>query len=473
VLTRLPGFRFFLATVFVAAATAISLPLRSALPDGFLVFFLGAVMLAGWYGRTLAGLFAVVLSMVVVDYYFIAPYQAIVVELDELPYFLTFLLSAVVTSWLGSARRQAEERQQAHLDELFEQTPDAIMLVGLEDEVLRINREFTHIFGYTPADIRNRRSADLIVPAELRASTAKVRESLYLGQHVRLETIRQRKNGTSVDVSEVSFPVIARGQCLAYYFVFRDITRNKQAIEELQNAQGELARLSRITTMGELAASIAHEINQPIGAIVTNGSAAVRWLGQQPPGVDDAQEALDWIVRDANRAAQVIGRIRSLLTKGSAPMVEVDVNDVIREVLLLTEHEVHRRGVAVKTHLTLDLVPVLGDRVQLQQVVLNLIMNSLDAMSVINDRAREMEIRSIGKHDSVLVEVQDSGPGWEDQHSISMFEPFFTTKEDGIGMGLTISRSIVEAHGGKLWAERRIPCGATMRFSLPRTEKTL
>jgi len=467
------AFRYLSAIVFVAVATGLSLLLRPALPDGFLVFFLGAVMAAGWYGRTGAGLFAVVLSMVVVDYFFIAPYQAFVVELDELPYFLTFLLSAVVTSWLGSARRQAEERQQAHLDELFEQTPDAIMLVGLEDNVLRINREFTRIFGYTPKDVLNRPSTNLIVPEHLKSSTVEARERLYLGQHVSLETVRQRKNGTLVDVSEVSFPVIASGKCLAYYLVFRDISRSKRAIEELQSAQGELAHLSRITTMGELAASIAHEINQPIGAIVTNGDAAVRWLGQQPPGVGDAREALDCIVRDANRAAEVIGRIRSLLAKTGTPMVKTDVNEVIREVLLLMEHELHRRGATVTTHLAHRLPPVLGDRVQLQQVMLNLIMNGLDAMSLVNDRERQMEIRSMEKGDGVLVEVQDAGSGWEDQHSTSMFEPFFTTKESGIGMGLTISRSIIEAHGGRLWAERGTPYGATMRFSLPMTEKPI
>jgi C4-dicarboxylate-specific signal transduction histidine kinase len=287
-----------------------------------------------------------------------------------------------------------------------------------------------------------------------------------------METVRQRKNGTLVDVSEVSFPVISNGKCLAYYVVFRDISKSKQALEELQDAQGELAHLSRITTMGELAASIAHEINQPIGAIVTNGNAAVRWLGQQPPAVSDAREALEWIVRDANRAAEVIGRIRSFLTKSDTPMVLLDVNEVIREVLILMNHEINRRGASVRTDLVNTVYPVLGDRVQLQQVMLNLIMNSIDAMSSVNDRARELRIRSVRKPDCFLVEVEDSGPGWQGEHSESMFEAFFTTKKDGIGMGLTISRSIIEAHGGALWATRGTPYGATMRFSLPIAEKT-
>jgi C4-dicarboxylate-specific signal transduction histidine kinase len=275
-----------------------------------------------------------------------------------------------------------------------------------------------------------------------------------------------------VNVSEVAFPVVADGKTIAYYMIFRDITERKHAHEELQEAQAELAHLSRITTMGELAASIAHEMNQPIGAIVTNGNAAVRWLGQQPPNLDGADEALECIVRDANRAAQVIGRIRSLLTKNPTPMVHLDINEVIREVLLLTTHETNRRRTDVTTELAGHLPPVLGDRVQLQQVLLNLIMNSLDAMNTTPDRHRQLRVRSCKGSDGVVVQVQDSGHGWDPKHSTSIFDPFFTTKKDGIGMGLTISRSIVETHGGRLWAEPNTPGGATMNFTLPIAAQT-
>lgn len=466
-IAHLPGIRYLCALLFVAVATGLSLALRPLLSDAFLVFFLAAVMLAGWYGRTGAGLFAVAVSMIIVDYYFVAPYSAFVIELDELPYFFTFLLSAVVTSWLGSARRQAEEKQKAHLDELFEQTPDAIMLVGLEDEVLRVNKEFTRTFGFMSEEIVGHPSIDLIVPRYLRTEALRVRERLANGHHVSAETMRQRKDGSHLDVSEVSFPVIANGKCIAYYVIFRDITRSKRALEELQNAQGKLAHLSRITTMGELAASIAHEINQPIGAIVINSDAAVRWLKQQPADVVEAQEVLGFIVRDANRAADVIGRIRALLAKSTPSMVHLDINEVIREVLTLTSHEINRRGASVTTELAHHLSPVLGDRVQLQQVMLNLIMNSIDAMRSVKDRPRQLHLRSLRRPDCVLVQVEDSGCGLEDQDVNAMFDAFFTTKEDGIGMGLTISRSIIEAHGGNLWAERRAPHGATMSFSLP------
>lgn len=464
---RSPYFRYGIALVFVGAALILSLLFHSILSDGFLIFFLSAVTLTSWFGRTGPGLFAVFLSMAAVAYYFIPPYRAFAVDLEEVPYFLSFLLSALVTSWLGSARRIAEEKQQAHLDELFEQTPEAIMLVDLQDRVLRVNKRFTQMFGYSIQEIVGRHSIELIIPNQLRGQAMSARERLAEGQEVNVETTRRSKDGLHIDVSEVSFPVIANGKCIAYYTIFRDITVSKRALEDLHKAQSELAHLSRITTMGELASSIAHEINQPIGAIATNGSAAVRWLAQNPPHLEGAGEALDCIVRDANRAAQVIGRIRALLEKNPTPMIHLDLNEVIREVLLLTSHETNRRGATVKTELSNALPPVLGDRVQLQQVLLNLIMNSLDSMNTITDRPRELVIKSSRKANGVVLEVLDSGPGWDDQLTDTIFDPFFTTKRDGIGMGLTISRSIVEAHGGHLKAERRTPHGAILKFDLP------
>jgi C4-dicarboxylate-specific signal transduction histidine kinase len=194
----------------------------------------------------------------------------------------------------------------------------------------------------------------------------------------------------------------------------------------------------------------------------------MRWLAQNPPNLQGVGEALDCIVRDGNRAADVVGRIRSLLRKNSPPMVNLDINEVIREVLVLTNDEIERRGIVVETELAADLPVALGDRVQLQQVMLNLIMNSLDAMANVPEGSRELKINSSTSPDSVLVEVLDSGCGLPNHRSGAIFDPFFTTKEKGIGMGLTISRSIIEAHGGRLWAEQRSPKGAVLNFTLPR-----
>jgi len=459
--------RYGAALIFVAFALAFSLLSQQFLREGFLIFFLAAVMLAGWFGRTGAGLFAVAISMLAVAYYFMAPYHALRIAFDELPYFFSFLSSALVTSWLGSARRNAEEKQRAHLDELFAQSPEAIMLINRQDRVLRINKEFTRIFGFAVSEAVHSLSSDLITPAILRSEVLELRRKLFDGQVVNLETVRTRKDGSYVEVSEVSFPVVVDGKSIAYYVIFRDISPRKRALEELQNAQAELAHLTRITTMGELASSIAHEINQPIGAIATNGNAAIRWLGQTPPNVAGAEEALDCIVRDANRAADVIGRIRILLKKNPTPMLKLDVNEVIREVLVLTSFEASRRDTKVVTDLADALPEVLGDRVQLQQVILNLIMNGLESMSSVITRTRELRIRSTKAADSIQIQVQDSGLGWDMRHFTSVFDPFFTTKKDGIGMGLTISRSIIEAHGGRLWAEQGMLHGAILNFTLP------
>jgi len=460
-------FRYGLSIVFVAVGVGISLSLQTHVPHGFLVFLISSVMLAGWFGGTFAGLLAVGLSSVAAVYFFLPPYRVLAIHVDEVPYFLSFLLSALAAGWLGATRRQVEAKQQAHLDELFAQSPEAILLVDLEHRVLRVNKEFTNIFGYSLAEIRNRGAMELIVPADSRDQALEQQKQLEDGQNVSLETVRVRKSGSRVSVSQVSFPVIAAGQCIAYYTIFRDITESHQALEKLQRAQSELAHLSRITTMGELASSIAHEINQPIGAVATNADAAVRWLAQTPPDLAGAQEALGCIALDAKRAAQVIERIRSLLRKAPTPMGYLDLNEVVQEVLALTAFETNRRGAVLSTSLTHPLPPVVGDRVQLHQVLLNLIMNSLDSMDGRRDRPRRLMISSKTQAEYVLIQVEDSGPGWKTEDADRIFDPFFTTKKQGLGMGLTISRTIVENHGGRLWAGGETSEGAVMNISLP------
>ena len=238
----------------------------------------------------------------------------------------------------------------------------------------------------------------------------------------------------------------------------------------MQRSQAELAHLSRVTTMGELVASIAHEVNQPISAVVTHGSAAVRWLAMEPPNLDEVRESLNCIIGDANRAGAVIGRIRALLEKNTPHMTRLDVNEMIRGVLSLAESELRRGRVLLRTELAGDLPLVRGDRVQLQQVVLNLVMNSIEAMSTILDRPRELLIKSSKDNETVLVQVRDRGTGLDAEQAERIFQPFFTTKAQGLGMGLSISRSIIEAHGGRLWIEAVTAPGAEFRFTLPSVE---
>ena len=248
-----------------------------------------------------------------------------------------------------------------------------------------------------------------------------------------------------------------------------DVTDRKQAEEALRKAQGELAHVTRVTTMGQLTVSIAHEVNQPVAAVVANADAALRWLGAQPPDLEEARQALRHIVKDGNRAGEVIHRIRALVNKKAPRRTDrLDINDTILEVLTLTRSEVLRNGVALQTQLAEGLPPIQGDRIQLQQVILNLIMNAVEAMSGVGERTRELLI-STGQDASngVLVTVRDSGPGLISDSSDRLFDAFYTTKPGGMGMGLPICRSIIEAHGGQVWATANVPQGANFQFTLP------
>lgn len=242
----------------------------------------------------------------------------------------------------------------------------------------------------------------------------------------------------------------------------------RRAEEALKKTEAELDRVARVTTMGELTASIAHEVNQPLAAVVTNGNACVRWLAADPPNFDEAREAVHRIVRDGNRASDVIARIRALVRKGEPVARRLDANDTIREIVALTQSEVARRGASIQTDLAANLPAVMGDRVQLQQVLLNLVINAVDAMSALTDRPRIVRIRTnTPEPKSVLVAVEDCGVGLDPEQAARLFEAFYTTKPEGLGMGLSISRSIVEAHGGKLWATPNEGRGATFQFTLP------
>jgi signal transduction histidine kinase len=221
-------------------------------------------------------------------------------------------------------------------------------------------------------------------------------------------------------------------------------------------------------TLGELMASIAHEVNQPLAAVVTNAQACLRWLAHEPPRPDEARAAVERIVRDSNRASEVIQRVRALVKKTDPQMVALDINDVIREAISLEQREMLNQRVSLRTELASALPPVLGDRVQLQQVVINLVMNALEAMAPVTDRPRDMLIRSQRDDpNEVLVAVRDSGMGIDSENAERLFNAFFTTKPTGMGMGLSISRSIIAAHGGRLWVSPNAEHGATFQFTLP------
>jgi PAS domain S-box-containing protein len=266
-----------------------------------------------------------------------------------------------------------------------------------------------------------------------------------------------------------------QGRLLQWFGTYTDVEDRKRAEEALRDAQIELAHVTRLTTVGELAASLAHELNQPLAAVVTNGSACLRWLGRAQPDLDEATQAVQRIIRDANRAADVIAHTRALLKKSTSEKAALDVAEAIREILILVHSEVLRHRIVVHTAFEPELPPVWGDRVQLQQVLLNLIVNGIDAMTDVADGGRDLAILAWRQERDgaaeVAVTVQDAGVGVTPEQLERLFDAFYTTKAQGLGMGLSISRSIVQGHGGRLWATANAGPGARFQFVLPAWSK--
>jgi C4-dicarboxylate-specific signal transduction histidine kinase len=266
------------------------------------------------------------------------------------------------------------------------------------------------------------------------------------------------------------------GDLLEYVGTSIDVTERKRADEErerLRQAQTDLAHVNRVTTMGELTASLAHEVNQPIAAAITNANTCMRWLSADTPNLEEARAAAMRIVKDGTRAAEIIKRVRLLFKKGSPERELVDLNEVVRDMIVLLRSEATRYSISVRTKLAADLPEVVGDRVQLQQVLMNLMINGIDAMRDV-DGTRELVVKSErGEYEQALVSVSDTGVGLPQQQADQIFNAFFTTKSHGFGMGLRISRSIVESHGGHLWAAENSPRGASFYVTLPTKAEAL
>jgi PAS domain S-box-containing protein len=351
---------------------------------------------------------------------------------------------------------------------LFESVPVGVNMVGLDKRYVAANPAFQRMTGYSEAELRRLSPAD-ITHEDDQASTEAIIAAQIAGQpYVQHREKRYlRKDGGVVwaEVDAFLAPVAGSGPLLAGVAV--DITDRKRAEEALRDARADLERMARLTTMGEFTASIAHEINQPLAAIVTQSEAALRFLDRDEPDLDEVQDALSAIRQDGMRASEVIRGLRALARKSGLQLTKLDIDDVISEVLVLARGELLRRDVLLHTELTAEDRPVMGDRVQLQQVLLNLIMNSVEAMSGVTERKRELTVSLTVEPGSMLVSVQDTGSGLGPAVAEHMFQPFFTTKSDGLGMGLAICRSIVEAHGGRLWVSPRAPHGADVRFTVP------
>jgi len=290
----------------------------------------------------------------------------------------------------------------------------------------------------------------------------------YTGMQAAIFTAHgEAQDAASFDQTNLALAVA----CITFFILAlamaASLSEQRRAEEALRQAQADLAHVNRVTTMGELTASLAHEVNQPIAAAVANASACLHWLAAQPPNLDEARAAAMNVVKDGTRAAEIVSHIRLLFKKATPQRELVDLNEVIREMIVLLHSEVTRCSISVRTELAGDLPHVTGDRVQLQQVMMNLITNSIAAMKDVNGR-RELAIKSQRAEDGLIaVCISDSGVGLPPQQADQIFNAFFTTKHDGTGMGLPISRTIVESHNGRLWAAENSPCGASFHLVLP------
>ena len=369
-----------------------------------------------------------------------------------------------------AARRQAEaavREREAKIRRLVDANIIGIFIWDFDGRILEANEAFLQIVGYDREDLLagRLRWTDLTPPDWHERDAQWIEEHKRTGFLPPFEKEYFRKNGSRAPVL-IGVATFEEGGSQGVAFVI-DLSERKRAEEVLHKTQAELAHVTRVLTMGELASSIAHEVNQPLAAVITNANACLRWLAAPMPDLDEAREAVGRIIRDGNRASDVIARIRALVKKSGSEQVRLDINEVIQEVVGLLQSEIQKNGVVLRMELGGNLPQVLGDRVQLQQVMMNLVMNGIEAMNGVMDRSRDLFIRSRQYESAkVLVAVQDSGVGLRPEGLDQLFTAFFTTKPKGMGLGLAISRSIVENQGGRLWAVPNGGPGATFQFTL-------
>ena len=465
--------------------------------------FYAAVVISAWIG-TGPGFLAVILSALVVEYFWAAPFYSMQVQIKELPWFLSFVVCTMMACAWTSQRRRAETAlsdtvEQRTGDLLRTNTALQVEIAEREAAEKELRRSETLLaqgqkLSRTASWTLELPTGDMQWSAQLfdilgldRASESPSYRSFtermhpddrpHFAEAVERATDENRDFSCEARIVIPGEPTkyvqavgeVRRGASRGVELIGTviDLTERKRTEQALRDAESELARTLRLATVAELAAAIAHEINQPLAAITANGSACMRSLAQLPPMLDNAREAAGCIVADGHRAGDVIARIRALFNKEEPDQRLLDVNDIARHALNLSRGAIDQQRVVARTELATSPFLVMGDPVQLQQVIVNLVTNALEAMSGITDRPRQLTIRSEFEHGAVVLAVEDSGRGLDAEQISRIFDSFYTTKPDGIGVGLAISRSIIDAHGGALWASPRKPCGARVGFTLP------
>jgi PAS domain S-box-containing protein len=348
-----------------------------------------------------------------------------------------------------------------------------LQMVDAEGRAIYLNPATERITGYRPEELIGQVLHEKLHHSypdgrSYPASACPLTRVLTSMNPVQCEEFLIRKDGTFLPVFCSATPIFHDTMLRGAVAELLDLTERNRAQQAMVAMQAELAHVARMSTMGELAASIAHDVNQPLAAIVANGSAGLRWLGAKPPNVEEARQAIERVIKEGTRAGEIISGIRALLRKAPANKLPVDVNEAIAEVVALMRAETQRRHVTLDMRLSPDVPSIRGDRAQLQQVLLNLVLNGLEATCAASEGPRELVVSSeMDASNGVLVSVRDTGVGFDDASAGRLFDAFYTTKEGGTGMGLAISRSIIEAHRGRIWAAPNSPRGAVFRFTLP------
>ncbi len=376
------------------------------------------------------------------------------------------MAQALVRKRSETALQASEERWRS----MFEASNLGISIIGQDLHYVATNSAFQAMLGYTANELLGLTPVDVTAEEDLDVTRTRLAE-LQQGERPHYEAVKQyrRKDGTIL-WGHVYASAVQDAESGAKMIIgtLIDITTTRHAQDALRATQSKLAHITRLTTMHEVTAAIAHEVNQPLAAIVANGNAAIRWLRKTPPEVAEAVATVNQIVSDGHRASEVVASIRGLFKKDQHAKVLLDVNAVIREVLELLQGELSSKRVPIRTKLNRNLPQILGDHGQLQQVVLNLVMNAVEAVSDNPVGSRVLNVSSKrSQSEEVIVAVEDSGPGIDAKDFDQIFDAFFTTKSQGMGMGLAICRSIVEAHGGRLWASARRPHGSIFYLTLP------
>lgn len=489
-----PVIAYGLAVGSVTAALAIAWLLDTYLQTmPYVSLFLCAIMFVAWVGGLGPSLLAVATAALYFVFFLLPPQGSFEVAANDIPRVVLFLITALFVVALSAAQRRSS-KALACTNEALARTNEALRAENADrrraeaylDEAQALSRTgyfawkpgsgeiFLSSEGYRVLDIdRDEKPArDLVLqrvhPHDRASLEAAFGHAQPDGQDYDFELRWLAPVGSTkrLHVHARRLPLGSGEEELVGAVM--DVTEARKAQDTLQATQTALAHATRVATLGEMSASIAHEVNQPLASIVANGEAGLRWLNRKEPVLAEVDSAMKRIVRDATRASEVVQRLRALARKAPVEKQPLDLNDVIRESIALLQREIAANRVTVQADLEAELAPVLADRIELQQVVINLMVNGIQALATVTDRPRRLLVRSSIEENGALVAIQDSGVGLDASTAARLFSPFFTTRESGMGLGLSICRSIVEAHGGRICASANDDGpGATFWFSLP------